>query len=312
MSVYTEVSAAELQVFLRGYETGELQDLTGIRAGIENTNYLVSTCNGDYVLTLFEHSTPAEVMFALECMSWFARHGLPCAPPLRNQQGHLLGQLHGKPASLVPCLPGQSVHQPGVEHCRAVGRALAELHLAGLKLPQPRANPRGADWRRDMADRLRQRLEAGQRALLDDELAFQQQNFRDLPRGVIHADLFRDNVLFNGGKLTGLLDLYHAGRDLLLYDLAITVNDWCRPTSSGFDGPRLCALLQAYTALRPVTAAEQQAWPVLLRRAALRYWLSRLYHLHFPRAGQLTQPKDPGVYLQLLQSYRAGPPDWPG
>ncbi len=311
MSVYTEVSSGDLQPFLQQYQAGDLLALEGIRDGIENTNYFVTTTTGGYVLTLFEHPTETEIKFALTCMSHFAQQGLPCAHPLTNQQGQHLTYLHNKPASLVTRLKGQSVSQPDVQHCRAVGRKLAEMHLAGEGLCAAHQNPRGVDWRQDIAAKIRPKLDRQQIALLDDELSQQQQTLTELPHGIIHADLFRDNILFTGNKLTGLIDLYNAGYDLLLYDLAITANDWCIEPGEAFNEPRLMALLQSYTEIRPITPNEQQHWPSLLRRAALRFWLSRLDRLHFPCNGQLTQQKDPTVYQRLLAHYRQKPQNWP-
>ncbi len=312
MSVYTEVSAKDLQSFLRQYQAGDLIALAGIRDGIENTNYFVTTTCGEYVLTLFEHTTKAEIKFALDCMVHFAHKGLPCATPLANQKGQFLTHLHHKPASLVTRLKGQSVHEPDIEHCRVVGRSLAQMHIIGQDIRARHANPRGADWRQDTADKIHPKLNDKQVALLDDELRHHQQNtLANLPHGTIHADLFRDNILFTGYKLTGLIDLYNAGHDLLLYDLAITANDWCTLPDGVFDMPRLIALLQSYTERRPITPDEQASWPILLRRAALRFWLSRLYNLYCPRVGQLTQQKNPTYYQQLLINYRRNPQSWP-
>lgn len=311
MSVYTEVSAQDLKTFLHEYQAGELQGYSGIRDGIENTNYFVNTSKGKYVLTLFEHSTDLEIEFALDYSKHFAQQGLPCAKPLANHLGHFLTQLHNKPASLVTRLKGHSVHEPTIDHCHAVGRTLAQMHLAGDAIKQQQANPRGAAWRQSTAKQIRHRLDEAQIELLDDEICYQQQAFSDLPHGIIHADLFRDNVLFVGSELSGLIDFYNAGHDLLLYDLAITVNDWCNLPNGELDPQRLTALLQAYVELRPVGPDEHRHWPALLRRAALRFWLSRLYSLHFPRQGQLTQQKDPLFYEQLLLNYRQNPPKWP-
>ena len=311
MSVYTEVSTGDLQTFLARYNAGQLQAFGGIRDGIENTNYVVSTTKGEYVLTLFEQLTGPEAEVALGYMDHLAQNGLPCAMPLADRQGRLLGRLHDKPASLVTRLSGRSVQEPTVGHCQAVGHSLARLHQAGQSLSQAQPNPRGARWRQATAAKIRPQLDRQQVELLDDELSHQQCEFTELPQGLIHADLFRDNVLFSGDTLAGLVDLYDAGHDLLLYDLAITVNDWCTLPQGRFDSSRLRALLHGYTALRPATPAEQRHWPTLLRRAALRFWLSRLDNLYFPRAGRLTQQKDPTIYRQLLLQYRQYPQTWP-
>lgn len=311
MSVYTEVSQADLKPLLAQYQAGELLELSGIRDGIENTNYFVSTRRGDYVLTLFEHATEQEVAFALHGMAQLAARGLPCAQPCADRQGHYLGRLHHKPASLVTRLVGQSIHAPTAAHCHSVGTQLGRLHLAAETIGMPQENPRGARWRQAIACQLMPMLNQTQAALLEEELAYQQTEPAGLPRGIIHADLFRDNVLFDGDRLSGLLDLYNAGRDLLLYDLAITANDWCTGTDGDFDQPRLTALLQAYSEVRPVSPAEQRYWSDLLRRAALRFWLSRLHNQFLPRTGHLTQQKDPRVYENLLRKHREQQPTWP-
>lgn len=311
MSVYTEVSATDLAPFLADFQAGTLQDLHGIRDGIENTNYFLTTEQGEYVLTLFEHLAEAEIQFTLELMDHLAAQGLPCARPLKDQAGNYLGHLHGKPASLVSRLSGSSPKTISAEHCQAIGQVLAQMHLAGQQVKKAHDNPRGAAWRESIRQKLTGHLDRDQQALMDDEVACQQQAFARLPHGVIHSDLFRDNVLFTGHRLTGLLDLYDAGHDLLLYDLAITATDWCSDDAGHFDPARLQALLQAYHKQRPVTDDEKTAWPLLLRRAALRFWLSRLYSLYYPREGQLTQQKDPAVYQQLLENYRQKTQIWP-
>lgn len=311
MSVYTEVPAEELQDFLDDYDIGRLLTFTGICEGIENTNYFVTTASGEYVLTLFEHTAPTEIEPALRLMAYLDQCSLPCPLPVADRQGRVLGQLMGKPAGLVSRLRGRSALHPGPEHCHSVGHSLARLHLATATYESPHPNPRGADWRQSVAAQIRGRLDPGQKQLLADELRYQQIDFADLPRGMIHADLFRDNVLFSGTQLTGLLDLYHCGEDLLLYDLAIAATDWCSLPAGDFDLPRLQALLTGYAEQRSVGPAEQACWPDLLRRAALRFWLSRLYKHYHPRPGRLTQSKDPGIYRQLLENYRRNPPRWP-
>ena len=311
MSVYTPVCNEDLQAFLRQYQAGELLQLDAIHDGIENTNYFVTTHQGDYVLTLFETADEPSIEFTLNCMAHFAQQGLPCASPLADRLGHYLNPLHQKPASLVPRLTGRSEARPNAAHCREVGLTLANMHLAGQAIRSCPANQRGASWRQAIIAQIEPHLDSAQRRLLEHERQHPQPNYDDLPRGIIHADLFRDNVLFVGTKLTGLLDLYDAGEDLWLYDLAITVNDWCNDGQGLFDMARLKALLTAYDAVRPVTAAEQTAWPDMLRLAALRFWLSRLYSLYFPRDAHLTQQKNPLVYQQLLLNYQQHPPVWP-
>lgn len=301
MSVYTTVTPEQLQAWLRHYPLGELRDLKGIASGITNTNYFVTTDSGRYVLTLFEKNSADELPYFLDLMAHLADHGIPCPHPVANGVGQYLGELNGKPASLVTCLRGGSIETPDVAHCAAMGRVLARMHLAGLSFEAKMENPRGPHWWRVTAETVLPFMDEAGRRMLQDEIAFQA-GYRtcDLPRGVIHGDMFRDNVLFDGIELTGLIDFYYACDDVLAYDLAITVNDWCVQADGHLDETRLRAMLDAYHAERPLTSAERQAWPALLRAAALRFWLSRLYDLHHPRPGEMTHAKDPEHFRRIL------------
>lgn len=302
MSVFTTVSTDDLQHWLQDYTVGELQDLRGIAAGIENTNYFVTTSSGRYVLTLFEKLTARELPFYLNLMAHLAERGVPSAHPVANRSGHYLGTLKGKPAALVARLDGSDVSTPTAAQCAAVGTVLARLHLAGESYPATMDNPRGPKWWRSVLPDILPFLPAPEAALLQDEVRFQSQyRFSDLPRGAIHADLFRDNVLFAGDRVAGVIDFYFACTDVLLYDIAITVNDWCVAADGALDVARTRALLDAYAAVRPYTAVERGAWPVMLRAAALRFWVSRLYDFHLPRAGELTHAKDPGHFRRILE-----------
>lgn len=302
MSVFTTVSPDDLQRWLQDYAVGELRELRGIAAGIENTNYFVTTSAGCYVLTLFEKLTAQELPFYLNLMAHLAEHGVPSAHPVANRSGHYLGTLKGKPAALVARLDGSDVSAPTAAQCAAVGAVLARLHLAGESYPATMDNPRGPKWWTGVLPDILPFLPAPEAALLQDEVRFQSQyRFSDLPRGAIHADLFRDNVLFAGDHVAGVIDFYFACTDVLLYDIAITVNDWCIATDGALDIKRTRALLDAYAAVRPYTAVERGAWPVMLRAAALRFWVSRLYDFHLPRAGELTHAKDPGHFRRILE-----------
>lgn len=302
MSVYTTVTTEQLRVWLQRYPLGELLELKGIASGITNTNYFVTTGSGRYVLTLFEKNSAEELPYFLDLMAYLADHGIPCPHPVANIDGHFLGELHGKPAALVSCLRGSSLESPEPVHCAAMGAVLARMHLAGQSFPATMANPRGPHWWKTTAASVLPFMDAEARQLLQDEIAYQA-GFRscDLPRGVIHADMFRDNVLFEGAELTGLIDFYYACNDVLAYDLAITVNDWCVLADGQLDEARLAAMLKAYHAVRPLAAAERLAWPALLRAAALRFWLSRLYDLHHPRPGEMTHAKDPEHFRRILE-----------
>lgn len=310
MSVYTRVDRHALETFLDDFEAGLLVEYSGISAGIENTNYFVTTTNGRFVLTLFEQLTRDELPFFLDLMAHLAEHGVPTAHPQADRHGRYLGELCGKPAALVQRLTGSSVEHPNVAHCAAIGEALARLHLAGQSFPLERANPRGPHWWREAVARVHDRLGPDEAERLDDEIAFQFAHRHDaLPRGVIHADLFRDNALFEGERLTGIIDLYYACTDALLFDVAVTVNDWCVTESRELDPDRTYALLAAYAAVRPFTPAEHASWPAMLRAAALRFWLSRLIDLYFPREGELTHIKDPAAFGRLLSAHvQATPP----
>jgi homoserine kinase type II len=301
MSVFTTVTSEQLQVWLRGYRLGDLQDLRGIASGITNTNYFVTTGAGRYVLTLFEKNSVDELPYFLDLMAHLAEHGIPCPHPVASLDGSYLGQINGKPAALVSCLRGNSLEHPDLAQCAEMGTVLARMHLAGQSFPQFMENPRGPHWWNVTAQAVMPFLSEEHGAMLKQELAYQS-GFRnlDLPRGVIHADMFRDNVLFDCGKLTGLIDFYYACNDAWAYDLAITANDWCITADGGLDEARLTALLGAYHEVRPLIAEECQAWPVLLRAAALRFWLSRLYDLHHPQPGELTHAKDPEHFRRIL------------
>jgi len=301
MSVFTTVSPEQLEVWLHQYPLGALRELKGIASGITNTNYFVTTDTGRYVLTLFEKNSADELPYFLDLMAHLAEHDIPCPHPIATNTGSYLGELCGKPAALVSCLRGGSLETPDAVHCAEMGRVLAHMHLAGQNFSARVENPRGPHWWNTTAATVMPFLDTDQRALLEHELAYQA-SFRhsELPRGVIHADMFRDNVLFDGEQLTGLIDFYYACNDVLAYDLAITVNDWCVNADGTLDEARLKAMLHAYHSVRPLTAAEQQAWPALLRAAALRFWLSRLYDKHHPQEGELTHAKDPEHFRRVL------------
>jgi len=305
LSVYTTVTLDELSAWLADYNVGTPTELRGISAGIENTNYFVYTSAGRYVLTLFEKLTAAELPFYLDLMAHLADHGIPSARPLPNRCGSLLGQLKGKPAALVSFLAGKDVEDPTPAHCAAVGTMLARIHLAGQSYGKRMENPRGLSWWRGVMPEIIGFLPEREASLLCSEVAFQSgQAFDGLPRGAVHADLFRDNVLFESMRISGVIDFYFACTDTLLYDVAICANDWCM-AEGAWNEPRATALLEGYRAIRPFTPNEPAAWPVMLRAAALRFWISRLYDLHLPRAGELTHAKDPAHFQRILEKHSA-------
>jgi homoserine kinase type II len=312
MSVFTPVSADELSAWLECYDTGSLVSHDGVAAGIENTNYFVTTSQGRFVLTLFEKLTLAELPFYLGLMDHLADRGVPSAKPVRDRNGDLLGELNGKPAALVRFLAGCDIAEPTAEHCARVGGVLADIHRAGESYQSRMDNPRGPRWWKSVMPEILPFLGAEDAALYREEVRFQAlYRFEDLPLGPIHADLFRDNVLWEDGRLSGVIDFYFACTDRLLYDVAIAVNDWCVEPGGTLDPARTRALLEAYRRVRPFTAIERGAWPVMLRAAALRFWVSRLYDFYLPRAGELTHAKDPNHFRRILSSHVAREHDLP-
>jgi len=302
VSVYTKISEAQLAEWLKAYSVGTLVELKGIATGIENTNYFVTTSHGRYVLTLFERLPAQDLPFYLNLMAHLARHGIPCPSPIADRTNQLLSALGGKPAALVSRLPGTALTEPSPAHCVEVGSILADMHVAGQSYGGTLENPRGPKWWRATAPLVSPFLDEHARQLLGSELEFQSRHrCEDLPRGPVHADLFRDNVLFDGARIGGVIDFYFAGVDAWLFDVAVTLNDWCVDADGAIDRARADAFLRAYHAARPFTAVERGAWPVMLRAAALRFWLSRLYDFHLPRPGELVHAHDPDHFRRILE-----------
>lgn len=298
MSVYTTVERDALAEWLAPLSVGPLIDYSAIAAGIQNSNYFVSTAKGRWVLTLFEHIEAQDLAFYLGLQAHLSARGIPCPNPVAAG-GNYWRPLAGKPAALFNCLPGKSLSQATPEHCHHLGGVLARIHLAGADYPDPPPNPCGAEWRARTGQRLAPRLSPDERTALMAELAFQSaQDFSQLPRGIVHADLFRDNTLWANDQLTGVLDFYFAGEDALLFDLAVVANDWCN------DAPSLQALIAGYQQARPLTLHERAAWPAMRRAAALRFWLLRLEAREHPRTGSVVTIKDPNEFGTLLQHLR--------
>ena len=315
MAVYTEVSTREARALLQQLELGELTTLQGCVRGIENTNYFVSTERDgqtfDYVLTLFERLTLEQLPFYLRLMKHLAERGIPVPEPSVNARGDLVFELKGKPAAVVTKLRGRSELAPTPTHCAAVGTTLAKMHLAARDFPLSQPNLRGLAWWNDTAVVLLPHVNPMQAALLKSELAYQNHVAASsacaaLPRGPIHADLFRDNVLFDNvhgqPELTGVFDFYFAGVDSWLFDVAVTLNDWCIDLDTGaHDQERFQSFLRAYSAVRPLESAERTLLPAMLRAAALRFWISRLWDYYLPRQASLLQPHDPDHFERVLQ-----------
>ena len=311
MAVFTALDREDIAYLLASYRVGELVSYRGIPAGIENTNYFVTTSGGEFVLTVFERLTFRQLPFYLELMRHLARRELPVPAPQENISGSLICELKGKPAALVTRMPGRSVEAPGTGHCECVGEFLARMHLAGQDFPRFQPHLRGIGWWKTVLPSLEPHIDDNTFHDLLEEVIYQDSFFRSpafekMPGGPIHADLFRDNVLFveAAGRpaIGGVIDFYFAGCSVWLFDIAVAVNDWCvEPHDGALALERARALLRAYHAVRPFSDVEQQSWRTVLRAAALRFWISRLHDLHLPRTAHLLTPHDPGRFERTLK-----------
>lgn len=300
MAVFTPLEPAALERFLQDYNCGELRQFDGITSGTENTNYFVSTGSGEYVLTLFESLDAGTAAFCLGLTRHLHAHGGRCAAPVTRRDGTLLGTLEDKPAALVTRLPGASVTTPTSTHCRAIGSAMAQLHLAGASYRTAATPPDDRERVQTLVTALGGVLAPADRSLAaraGHDLAV---SCPALPGGIIHGDLFRDNALYVDQHLSGVIDFYYAHEAPYVYDLAVTVADWCYMPDLAFNADHARALLDAYAAVRPVQDTEAQAWVSAMALAAARFWLSRLHDQHLRPPGILHEPKDPAPFRQLL------------
>ncbi|MFN5419259.1 MAG: homoserine kinase [Burkholderiales bacterium] len=313
MAVFTPVTEEQAALLMSQLGLGELTELRGIEGGIENTNYFATTDLGDYVLTLFERLNHEQLPFYLYLMKHLAEKGIPVPNPAANSDGDILHTLCDKPAAVVNRLLGKSQLTPDAVHCAAVGAMMARMHLAGEDYNRSQPNLRGLAWWNDTVPVVLPYLEEDQARLLQSELAFQNHiaqgaAYQALPKGPVHADLFRDNVMFEGEKLTGFFDFYFAGNDTWLFDLSVCVNDWCIDLNSGEHAPeRALAMLNAYQEVRPLRSAERQLLPAMLRAGALRFWISRLWDFHLPREASMLKPHDPTHFERVLRARLTSP-----
>jgi len=310
MAVYTDVSADDLTDFLKLYDIGELRSYKGIAEGVENSNFLVHASAGNFILTLYEKRVAeGDLPFFLGLMEHLAARGITCPQPVKNQQGGVLGKIAGRPAAIVTFLDGLWIRRPNAGHCAAVGEALARLHLAGGDFPKRRPNALSIDsWRPlyQQAKACGDSVRPGLCAEIAKELDALERSWpRDLPAGVIHADLFPDNVFFLGDKLSGLIDFYFACTDTLSFDVAICLNAWCFEPDHSYNVTKGSALLKAYAKVRALTAAERAALPVLARGAAMRFLLTRLVDWLAVPDGALVKPKDPLEYFRKLRFHQS-------
>jgi homoserine kinase type II len=309
MAVYTEVGDADLEELLKQYDLGAVLSFKGIAEGVENSNFLLRTEAGNFILTLYEKRVAeADLPFFLGLMEHLAGRGIRCPLPVKALDGEALRRVAGRPAAIISFLEGVWVRRPRTEHCAALGRALAEMHEAGRDFTLSRANSLSRDDWRPLFELSRPRadtVEPGLEAFVQAELAFLETAWPGgLPQGVIHADLFPDNVFFLSNRLSGLIDFYFACNDLFAYDLAVCLNAWCFEQDNSFNVTKGRALIQAYEGVRALTTAERETLPVLARGAALRFLLTRLYDWLTVPAGALVTPKDPREYLRKLRFHQ--------
>lgn len=306
MAVFTEVSEQQARDLLADLSLGELISLEGISSGIENTNYFLTTNQGEYVLTLFERLNREQLPFYLYLMKHLADQGIAVPAPQANAQGDILLSFVGKPAAVVNRLEGSSQLEPSPAHCHAMGTTLAHMHLTARSYENQQPNLRGLSWWNQTVPDILPFLNKAQATILQHELAFQNHvqstfAYTALPKGAVHADAFRNNVMFVDDQLSGVFDFYFAGVDSWLFDLGVCLNDWCIDLASGaFHPEHLTAMLQGYESVRPLSAAERALFNPMLRAAALRFWISRLWDFHLPREASLLQAHDPGHFERVL------------
>lgn len=309
MAVYTDISEIELAEFLRDYDIGELLSYKGIAEGVENSNFLVHASSGNYILTLYEKRVnPDDLPFFLGLMQHLNARGITCPEPVLRKSGDTIGRLAGRPAAVITFLEGMWMRRPTVEHCRAVGKVLADMHLAGADFPMTRRNSLTVDAWRPLWERARPDADTVQQGLTEEveaDLALLEAKWpHDLPVGAIHADLFADNVFFLGSKLSGLIDFYFACTDIFAYDLATCLNAWCFEKDGAYNATKGAAMLEAYNAVRPLTSGEVAALPLLAHGSAMRFMLTRLYDWINTPEGSLVVKKDPLEYLRKMRFHR--------
>jgi len=301
MSVYTSINRVQLENFLRPFKVGGLISHHGIAAGITNSNFWLETETGAYVLTIFEHAEKRNLDYSLGLQHHLAQQYIACATPVLTTSDNFYEIFNDKPAALIEAVDGEVCTQPGVQHCRLIGEELARLHLVGKSFEAHHTDPCGANWRNSLQQKLSRHLSPANANLLETELfAYRQLGQKNLPGGAIHADLFHDNVLFKHNRIAGIIDFEYACDGFWLYDLAIAINDWCIIDGGALDSKRLWAFIDAYHQVRSITADEQDSLSLMLRLAATRFWLSRLYDKIYPLPGEMTFIKNPDECRDIL------------
>jgi len=310
LAVYTDITEDDLRNFLTQYDVGSLTSYKGIAEGVENSNFLLHTTKDPLILTLYEKRVEkSDLPFFLGLMQHLAAKGLSCPLPLPRKDGELLGELSGRPAALISFLEGMWLRKPEAKHCREVGKALAAMHFAGEGFEIKRPNALSVEGWKVLWEKSEDRADEVEKGLKDEirpEIDYLAAHWpKDLPAGVIHADLFQDNVFFLGDELSGLIDFYFACNDLLAYDVSICLNAWCFEKDGAYNVTKGKALLEGYQSVRPLSEAELEALPLLARGSALRFFLTRLYDWLTTPEGALVVKKDPLEYLRKLRFHRS-------
>ena len=302
MSVFTTITTDDLTPFLAQYPITSLKSFHGIASGISNSSFFLNTEDRAFVLTIVERESKGDVEWFMQFIHFLNQRGFPCASPIAMHDGLFTSTLAHKPAALVEKLAGEGKLEVTPADCQLIGQTIANLHITAMEFDQKRADTRGAVWRTQTASLVRGYLPDDERELLDTEMALQHDNILStLPQSIIHADLFRDNVLFDGNDISGVIDFYFACNGCMIYDLCIAYNDWCRNDDGSRDPKRARAFLNGYNSVRTLQCIEEENLSIAMRCASLRYWLSRLQDFYFPAEGELTYTKDPNVYKRILR-----------
>lgn len=305
MAVYTSINIDEISSFLNSYNLPDLKSFKGISSGVTNTNYVIETIDAKYILTIFEQAQPKDIQYYVDLMSFLSNKKYHCPTPIQNQEGFHLGEIKNKPALLVSLLSGRELKSVSNDNCFAVGVSLAQMHQLTQDYKVFIANPRGLNWMNRVFDEIHPLLSNDEVEIIRDELIFLDQNFNsNLPSGIIHADLFKDNVLFYNHNVSGVIDFYYACYDLYIYDIAIALNDWCINEFFLIDAEKKRYFLNGYESIRELSEDEKNFLPISLRLAAMRFWLSRLYDFHFKKDGEITYTKAPEHFKKILQNYQ--------
>jgi homoserine kinase type II len=306
MAVFTALAPEELKPWIGFFSIGDLLQMDGIAEGTENSNFKLVTTQGVYVLTIFESLTEEKLPFYLELTNHLYLKGVPCAHPIADREGNLYRILKGKPAVIVPFIKGSFLEQPLPKHCFAVGDWLSRMHLAGRDFPLYKEDERGLSWQKEVVETIKPFLSKKDAKDIIEELSFQESlDWQALPQGPIHADLFRDNVLFMDDCIIGVIDFYFAFTGAWIYDIAVAINDWCIKPDGGLDDEKTAAFLEGYMQKRALLPEEKKFLAPMLRRAALRFWISRLYAFYLPRQSRLSTPKDPDRFKMILEKSKS-------